>query len=90
MALGDFVWNIYKFNFESIFLTVMNGISRSSKLEKKIKQDKKCPGVLITDMRKSSAIYDIVVLIREGIICMEDLEEFSEDLQETVNYIVNL
>ena len=58
-------------------------------LEKRIKQDKKCPSVLITDMSKASVIYDIACLVREGFICIEELEEFSDDLQEAVNNIVN-
>ena len=59
------------------------------KLEKRIKQDKKCPGVLITDMRKSSAIYDIAALVREEIISIRELDDFSNDLQEAVNNIIN-
>ena len=58
-------------------------------LEKRIKQDKKCPGVLITDMSKSSAIYDIATLVREEIISINELDDFSDDLRETVNNIVN-
>lgn len=58
-------------------------------LEKRIKQDKKCPGVLITNMRKSSAIYDIAALVREEIISIKELDDFSDDLQEAVNNIVN-
>ncbi len=56
-------------------------------LEKHIKQDKKCPGVLI-EMRKSSAIYDIVRLIGDEVISMDDLEEFSDDLKETVKFMI--
>ena len=58
-------------------------------LEKRIKQDKKCPGVLIIDMSKSSAIYDIATLVREEIISINELDDFSDDLRETVNNIVN-
>lgn len=65
------------------------GVKRFWELEKRIKQDKKCPGVLITDMRKSSAIYDIAALVREEIISIKELDDFSDDLQEAVNNIVN-
>ena len=58
-------------------------------LRERIKQDKKCPGVLITDMRKSSAIYDIATLVREEIISIKELNDFSSDLREAVNNIVN-
>lgn len=56
-------------------------------LEKRIKQDRKCPGVLI-EMRKSSAIYDIVRLVGENVISLDDLEEFSDDLKETVKFLI--
>ncbi len=56
-------------------------------LEKRIKQDKKCPGVLI-EMRKSSAIYDIVRLIGYKVISLDDLEEFSDDLKEAVKFMI--
>lgn len=57
------------------------------KLEKRIKQDKKCPGVLIK-MRKSFAIYDIASLIGEKVISLDDLDEFSDDLKETVKFLI--
>lgn len=57
-------------------------------LEKKIKQDKKHPGVLITNMSKSSAVYDIVKLVREGVVQVEELKDFSEELQEAVDYML--
>ncbi len=56
-------------------------------LEKRIKQDKKCPGVLI-EMRKSSAIYDIVRLIGDKVISLDDFEEFSDDLKEAVKFLI--
>lgn len=54
-------------------------------LEKRIKQDKKCPGVLI-EMRKSSAIF--ASLIGEKVISLDDLDEFSDDLKETVKFLI--
>ncbi len=56
-------------------------------LEKRIKQDKKCPGVLV-EMSKSSVIYDIVRLIGDNVISWDDLEEFSDDLKETVKFMI--
>lgn len=56
-------------------------------LEKRIKQDKKSPGVII-DMRRSTAINNIVSLVSDGVISLDDLEEFSDDLKEVVKYIV--
>lgn len=56
-------------------------------LEKRIKQDKKCPGVLI-EMRKSSAIFDIARLIGDEVISVDDLDEFSDDLKEVVKFLI--
>ena len=57
-------------------------------LEKRIKEDRKKPGVLIR-MSKPEALWNIVMLIHDGAISLEDLKDFSDDLQETVTYIVN-
>ncbi len=56
-------------------------------MEKRIKTDKKKPGVLI-EMSKSNMIWDIVRLIHDGVITIDDLEEFSEELIESVEYIL--
>ena len=40
-------------------------------------------------MKKSNAIFDIVHLINDEVITLEDLKEFSPELQEVVNFIVN-
>lgn len=56
-------------------------------LEKRIKKDKKCPGVLI-DMRRSTAINDIIRLVLDEVISLDDLDVFSDDLREAVKYIV--
>jgi hypothetical protein len=61
--------------------------SKFWELEKRIKQDKKSPGVLI-DMRRSTAINNIVSLVLNEVISVNDLDEFSDDLKETVKYIV--
>ncbi|MGN0423105.1 MAG: multidrug transporter [Lachnospiraceae bacterium] len=56
-------------------------------LEKRIKKDKKHPGVLL-EMSKSDAIWDIAALIGYKVITLEDLEGFSEDLIEAVKLIL--
>lgn len=56
-------------------------------LEKRIKQDKKNPGVLI-ELSKSDMLWDIAGLIRRNIITIEDLVEFSDELKEDVTLIV--
>jgi len=56
-------------------------------LEKRIKQDRKHPGVLI-EMNKGNMIFDIVSLINLDVITMENLDGFSDDLKEQVAFIL--
>ena len=60
-----------------------NALERFWKLEKKIKQDKKHPGVCI-ELRKSDAIWDIAIFVKKKVITMDDLDEFSDDLKKAV------
>ena len=61
--------------------------TKLGELEKRIKQDKKSPGVII-DMRRSTAINNIVNLVLDEVISLDDLEEFSDDLKEALKYII--
>lgn len=56
-------------------------------LEKRIRRDKKHPGVLL-EMNKSEAIWDIAAFIRYKVISLEDLEGFSDDLIDAVKFIL--
>jgi len=56
------------------------------RLEKRIKEDRKKAGVRV-EMSRSNLIYNIISLINEGAICFEDLEEFSDELKETVRHL---
>ena len=56
-------------------------------LEKRIKQDRKHHGVII-EMNKGNMIFDIVSLINLGVITMENLDGFSEELKEGVELII--
>ena len=57
--------------------------SKFWELEKKIKEDKKNPGVQL-ELRKSEAVWDIVMMLRDEVISKEDLDGFSADLIDTV------
>lgn len=57
-------------------------------LEKRIKQDKKHPGVLI-ELRRSTAIWDIAFFVRDGVITMDELKGFSGDLVDAVKLILS-
>jgi len=56
-------------------------------LDKRIKEDKKKTGVQL-EMHRSNLIYNIISLIKEGAISYVDLEEFSDELKETVRFFV--
>ena len=53
-------------------------------LDKRIKQDKRCTGVLARDVKRSNMFQHIINLIYEEAITEDDLKEFSEDLRDTV------
>ena len=57
-------------------------------LEKRVKKDKKHPGVLLK-MNKSEAIWDIAMFVRYKVITMDELEGFSDDLLEAVKLILS-
>lgn len=58
-------------------------------LEKRIKRDKKNPGVQI-EVSKSEMFWDIIRLLRIGVISIEDLAEFSEDLKKEIENNLDL
>lgn len=53
------------------------------KLERRIKNDSKNPGVIL-QLRKSSMIYDIVAMINLKVITLDDIEDFSEELKDRI------
>ena len=53
------------------------------KLDKRIKSDKRNPGVQL-QMTRTNLIYNIVSLINHDVISIKDLEDFSDELKETV------
>lgn len=71
------------------YVEMLNGEEATStkfwNLDKRIKEDRRKPGVLI-QLRKSEMLYKIIELIDDGVITEDDLEEFSDDLKERVNY----
>lgn len=74
------------------YIDLLNGEENASdkfwKLEERIKRDRKNPGVLI-ELRKSNMIFDIVSLISLGVITKDDLDGFSDDLKEKVDFILS-
>ena len=57
------------------------------RLNKRIREDRKRTGVQL-EMSRSNLIYNIISLISDGAISFEDLEEFSDELKETISVLV--
>lgn len=53
-------------------------------LDKRMKDDKKCTGVIARDISRSHMFQLIIDLIYEGAISEDDLKDFSGDLQDTI------
>ena len=56
-------------------------------LDQRIKRDKKKAGVQV-EMSRSNMIFNIMSLLQEGAIRLEDLDEFSDELKETVQFFM--
>lgn len=57
------------------------------KLENRINADKKSRGVQI-QLRRSTMLEDIISLLNDKVITVDDLSDFSDDLQEKIKFIV--
>ena len=54
----------------------------------RIKKDRKAPGVILS-VSKSDMRMDLVRLVQDGVISVEDLSDFSEDVRERVQFMVS-
>ena len=59
------------------------------KLDERIRKDKRKPGVQM-DLDKSEVPWDLARLIKDKVITMDDLSDFSEDMQEWVQYLISM
>ena len=57
-------------------------------LNKRIQKDKKNPGVIV-ELDRKMAVKTIVDLLNDKIITYDDLEEFSSELKDVVNFFTN-
>ena len=64
-----------------------NASDKFWKLEKRIRTDKKKPGVIM-ELRKSDLVFDLVGLLRDGVIEIHELDDFSDDLKEMVRHFI--
>ena len=65
-----------------------NASDKFWELEERIKKDKKHPGVML-ELSKENMIFDIVALINSGVIKTVDLEGFSDELRESVDFLLH-
>lgn len=56
-------------------------------LDKRIRKDRNNPGVIIT-LNKGHMVYDIAELIQLGVITVDDLYGFSDELRDFVGFIL--
>lgn len=56
-------------------------------LDKRIEEDKRSPGVQLR-LTRTDMVWNIIALINSGAICVDDLEEFSGTLKETVHALL--
>ena len=74
------------------YIDLLSGDENASdkfwKLEERIKKDKKHPGVRL-ELNKGNMIFDIVTLINSGVITTADLEDFSDGLKESVDFLLH-
>ena len=71
------------------YIEILSGEGNPSdkfwKLEKRIKEDKRDCGVQC-EMSRSNQFHIIMSLLNEGAITLEDLDDFSDDLKETIKF----
>lgn len=75
------------------YITILNQNKLPSdnfwELENRIKQDKKSPGVLI-EMSRSKMIQNIMIMLKDGIIELDELSDFSDTFKDTINTYLEL
>lgn len=73
------------------YIMILSGDGNPSdkfwQLDKRIKEDKRSPGVQLR-VSRSNLIWNIIALINDSVISFDDLEEFSDELQETVHALL--
>ena len=73
------------------YIQLLSGAGSASEkfweLEKRIRMDQKSVGV-VADMRRSQMYSNLISLLNNEIIQADDLDGFSEELTETLKYLV--
>ena len=73
------------------YAAMLNGEGKASDkfwdLEERIKKDKRRPGVILR-LARDDMEWDLMYLILDGVITMDDLDGFSEEVRSRVGYLV--
>ena len=73
------------------YISLLTGPENSSeklyKLEQRIKENRNNPGISV-DMRRSQLPENLVSLVANDVISLSDLDGFSTELKEAVEYIL--
>ena len=70
-------------DYQRILSDTTAASERFWKLEQRIRQDKRRPGVQL-EMRRSTMMQYLAALLREKVITLEDLDGFSDELRNTL------
>ena len=74
------------------YMDLLDGAENASdkfwKLEERIKKDKKHPGVML-ELSKGNMMFDIVALVKSDVIITADLADFSDELKESVDFLLS-
>ena len=54
-----------------------------------MKKDKRSPGVSLT-YEKSDTVFNIVKMIKQKVIGLDDIVEFSDGLKDSVKHMLNI
>ena len=83
---------VYMERLVNEYMDLLDGAENASdkfwKLEERIKKDKKHPGVML-ELSKGNMIFDIVALINSDVIITADLADFSDELKESVDFLLS-
>lgn len=56
-------------------------------LEKRIKDDRKAPGVILS-VSRSDMLFDLLRLVQDEVISLDDLADFSDDVRQRIEFMV--
>ena len=77
-----------KYDFVRTIKRHVNASDKFWKLGERIKKDKKHPGVML-ELSKENMVFDIVALINKGVITTADLADFSDEIKESVDFLLH-